>query len=191
MAEIDTSSGGGGRHKGKVRSKKMSTKVDFTPMVDLAFLLISFFMLTTSLSKPVAMQLAVPKPPEGPQEPDDVKESQVLNIILGKDDIVWYYEGLKLENLEKTDYTPDGIRAVILAKQKKVGQTPGIADPDKTICLIKMTEKANYKNMVDILDEMDITSNEIFAIQPLLEDETKKVNEFEANIQSPTPPPAQ
>lgn len=190
MAEIDTSSGGGGRHKGKVRSKKMSTKVDFTPMVDLAFLLISFFMLTTSLSKPVAMQLAVPKPNDNPAEkPPEVKASQVLNIILGKDDIVWYYEGLELNELQKTDYSSKGIREVVLTKRNKVGQMFG--DKDKTICLIKMTEKSNYKNMVDVLDEMDITANKIFAIQPILPDELKKVEEQEALIPSPTTPAAQ
>ena len=61
MAEIDTSGGGGGKHGGKVRAKKLSTKVDLTPMVDLAFLLITFFMLTTSLNKPKAMDLNMPK----------------------------------------------------------------------------------------------------------------------------------
>lgn len=188
MAELDTSSGGGGRHQGKVRSKKMSTRVDFTPMVDLAFLLISFFMLTTSLSKPVAMQLAMPKKEKTDEKKDDVKESQVLNIILGKDNIVWYYEGLDPSKIAQTDYTPQGIRDIIYAKQKKVDRVMA-PKTKQTICLIKMSENANYKNMVDILDEMDITKNEIFAIQDLSPEETKIVNEKEAAIVSPTPAP--
>jgi biopolymer transport protein ExbD len=186
MAELDTSSsGGGGRHKGKVRSKKMSTRVDFTPMVDLAFLLISFFMLTTSLSKPVAMQLAMPKKEKDEKKQDDVKASQVLNIILGKDNIVWYYEGLDPATLTQTDYTPQGIRDIIYAKQRKVDAM--MPKKGQTICLIKMSENANYKNMVDILDEMDITKNEIFAIQDLNPNEIKIVNDKEALITSPSP----
>lgn len=185
MAELDTSSGGGGRHQGKVRSKKMSTRVDFTPMVDLAFLLISFFMLTTSLSKPVAMQLAMPKKEDNIIDPEPVKESQVLNIILGKDNIVWYYEGMDPASLTQTDYTPQGIRDIIYTKQKKVDAF--MSKKGQTICLIKMSENANYKNMVDILDEMDITKNEIFAIQDLNPDEIKIVNEKEAVIVSPSP----
>ncbi|MCO5233079.1 MAG: biopolymer transporter ExbD [Chitinophagales bacterium] len=170
MAQMDTSEGGG-RHESKVKAKKMSTRVDLTPMVDLAFLLISFFMLTTTMSKPVAMQLAMPKPIEDPTKDkgEDVKESQVLTIILDKDDAVWYYEGipseLTPESLNKTHYGSDGIRQVILDKQKKV--LAHFREPDKTICLIKMTKDASYKNMVDILDEMDITKTKIFAIQDL------------------------
>jgi len=89
MADIDTSSGGG-KGKGGKRSKKMSTRVDLTPMVDLAFLLITFFMLTTSMSKPVAMDLAMPKKDDTKKQ--DVKESKVLNIICDKDDVIWYYK---------------------------------------------------------------------------------------------------
>lgn len=170
MAQMDTSSGGG-RHESKVKAKKMSTFVDLTPMVDLAFLLISFFMLTTTMSQPVAMQLAMPKPIEDEKKDkgEDVKASQVLTIIMDKDDVVWYYEGipeaLTSETLEKTHYGADGIRKVILDKQKKVNaQFP---EPDKTICLIKMTSDAVYKNIVDVLDEMDITKTKIFAIQDL------------------------
>lgn len=93
MADIQTpEKGSHSKHgKGKVRSKKMSTRVDFTPMVDLAFLLISFFMLTTTMSKPVAMELNMPKKDD--TEKSDVKESMVLNVILDKDDVVWCYDG--------------------------------------------------------------------------------------------------
>lgn len=179
MAQMDTSGGGGGRHESKVKAKKMSTNVDLTPMVDLAFLLISFFMLTTTMSQPVAMQLAMPKPIEDPKkkEGEDVKASQVLTIIMDKDDVIWYYEGLPqeltAETLEKTHYGADGIRKVILDKQKKVNAQ--FREPDKTICLLKMTPDAVYKNIVDVLDEMDITKTKIFAIQKLVPEETAVV----------------
>lgn len=166
MAELDTSQGGG-KHKGGVRGKKMSTRVDLTPMVDLAFLLISFFMLTTQLSKPVAMDLAMPKKDQNVKS--DVKESKVLNIICDKDNKLWSYEGLHVAGLNLIDYTPQGLRKIILDKQKKVDAMHG-KDPEgntEMICLIKMTKEANYKNMVDVLDEMDITKTKIYAIQDI------------------------
>lgn len=170
MAEIDSSSQGGhGKHKGKVRGKKMSTRVDLTPMVDLAFLLISFFMLTTSLSKPVAMQLTMPKKDDTKKDNTEVKESKVINIILDKNDVIWYYNGLHVAGLKKTNYSASGIREVLYKKQAKVKQQFGLDKEGGStmICLIKMASTANYKNMVDILDEMDITSTKIYAIQDL------------------------
>jgi biopolymer transport protein ExbD len=168
MADIDTSSSGGhGKHKGGVRSKKMSTRVDLTPMVDLAFLLISFFMLTTQLSKPVAMDLAMPKKDD--QKKQDVKESKVLNIICDKDDKLWYYEGLKVAGLKTTDYSADGIRKIILRKQKAVDAQFGKDKEGNSqiIVLIKLMDESNYKNMVDVLDEMEITKTKIYAIQDI------------------------
>ena len=168
MSQIDTSGGGGGKHK-KVRGKKMSTNVDMTPMVDLGFLLISFFMLTTSLAKPVAMNLSMPvKPPPG-TPPQDVAQSKVLNIIADKDNAIWYYEGFIAAGLKKVDYSPQGLRKVILDKQKKVdAQWHKDKNGDtQTICLIKLTDDANYNNMVDVLDEMDITHTKVYAIQPV------------------------
>lgn len=173
MADIQTpDKGSHSKHgKGKVRSKKMSTLVDFTPMVDLAFLLISFFMLTTTLNKPVAMELNMPKKDETVKT--DVKESQVLNVILDKEDKIWYYDGRVVYDMQKTDFSADGIRDVIYKKQKEVGQKFG--DPKKTIVIIKMTEDANYKNMVDILDEMDITDTKIYAIQDVADLELEAI----------------
>src|ERR1700740_323934 len=111
MADIDTSGGGGhGKHKGGIRSKKMSTRVDLTPMVDLAFLLITFFMLTTTLNKPKAMELNMPKKVENKEEQEDVPDCAVMHVLLDTMDRIWYYEGLTVAGLKQTDYSPDGIR---------------------------------------------------------------------------------
>jgi len=167
MAQLDTSQSSS--KDGKVRSKKLSTRVDLTPMVDLAFLLISFFMLTITMASPVAIQFAMPKKEESDIEKDDVKESQVLNLILDKNNAVWYYEGMDQTKMAKTTFAADGIRKIILDKQEMVAKQFG--KREKTICLIKMTDEANYKNMVDILDEMHITDNKIFAIQDVTKEE--------------------
>jgi len=167
MAEIDTS-GGGGKHKGGVRSKKLSTRVDLTPMVDLAFLLITFFMLTTTLNKPKAMQLNMPKKVDK-EEKQEIGECQVLNILIDTLDHVWYYEGLQVAGLKQTTFAGDGgIRKVILNMIKKVpNECPLTSKGAKrdAIVLIKMMKGARYENMVDILDEMDITGCKIYAIQ--------------------------
>ncbi len=175
MADIDTSQGGGHGKKGGKRSKKLSTRVDLTPMVDLAFLLISFFMLTTSLSKPVAMDLAMPK--KDVKEKQDVKESKVLNLIADKDNKVWYYEGLHVAGLKTTDYSAQGIRQIILDKQKKVKAIHGDDEKgdNQIIVLVKLSDDANYKNMVDILDEIDITKTKIYAIQDLSDIEKEAI----------------
>lgn len=171
MADIDTSQGGGhgGKHKGGPRSKKMSTRVDLTPMVDLAFLLISFFMLTTTLNKPKAMELNMPKKVEDKEEQQDVGECQVLHIILDTLDQVWYYEGLQVAGLQKTTFSSEsGIRKVIMKKLKSVPKDCPLTrkgNPRDAIVLIKMLKSARYKNMVDILDEMSITGCKIYAIQ--------------------------
>src|SRR3569833_1495702 len=90
MAEIDTF-GGGGKKGGKVRSKKASTRIDLTAMVDLAFLLITFFIMATSLAKPKAMSLAMPIP-ESPPEP--VSDLTTMSICLGKGNKVMWYMGM-------------------------------------------------------------------------------------------------
>ncbi len=173
MADIQTpEKGSHSKHgKGKVRSKKMSTRVDFTPMVDLAFLLISFFMLTTTMAKPVAMELNMPKKDD--VEKSDVKESQVLNVILDKDDVVWCYDGRTVYDMRKTNFAAEGVREQIYTKQKEVGKQFG--DPTKTIVIIKMTDGATYKNMVDILDEMDITDTKYYAIQDVADLELEAI----------------
>src|SRR6202007_3465080 len=94
MAEMDTSGGGGHKKRpGVKKSKKLSTRVDLTPMVDLGFLLITFFIFTPTMSQPTAMQLVLPKDTDKPEEQNKAKESGVLTILLGSDNHVFYYEG--------------------------------------------------------------------------------------------------
>src|SRR5438045_5880852 len=89
MAEIQE--GGGGGHKGgKKRAKKQSTRIDMTPMVDLAFLLLTFFILTATFSKPKSMELTFPAPPKG-EPPPPIKNG--VTFLLTKDDRIFYYEG--------------------------------------------------------------------------------------------------
>ncbi len=166
MAEINTAEGGSKKkHGGKTRSKKISTKVDLTPMVDLAFLLITFFMLTTTLSKPNAMELNMPKKdPTG--DKIKINEELLLNIILDKDDAVWWYEGMTATDLKKTIFANEkGIRDIIYWKQNKLQKQYG--SKDTLICIIKTTDNANYENMVDALDEMDITDVKRYAMQDI------------------------
>jgi biopolymer transport protein ExbD len=97
MAEMDTSSGGG--HKkgpGVKKSKKLSTRVDLTPMVDLGFLLITFFVFTTTMSKPTFMGMNEPKDDKNPDAQLKVKESAVMTLLLGKSDKVYYLKKLAL-----------------------------------------------------------------------------------------------
>ncbi|MDI1234505.1 MAG: biopolymer transporter ExbD [bacterium] len=164
MAELNTAEGGNKKHGGKVRSKKMSTKVDLTPMVDLAFLLITFFMLTTTLNKPNAMELNMPKKADVPEDKIPINEELLLNIILDKDNTVWWYEGQTANNLKKTIFANEkGIRDIIYWKQRKLAKDYG--NKDTMIVLIKATDDANYENMVDALDEMDITGIKRYAMQ--------------------------
>lgn len=170
MADIETGGGGGshGHGKGKVRAKKQSTKVDLTPLVDLAFLLITFFMLTTTLNKPSAMELNMPKKTEDTTDQPEVRECQVLNLLVDTLDQVWYYEGLQVAGLQKTGFGESGIRKQILRNKKRVEKECGTDKTGKQrplICLIKLLPGARYKNMVDILDEMDINAVPVYAIQ--------------------------
>ena len=161
MAELDTSGGGGGKG-GTVRSKKQSTRVDLTAMVDLAFLLITFFMLTTTLSKPQAMDLAMPDKDEKLDQKLEVADDRTMTILLGNQNRVEWYMGTVDNPSTPTveSFGKNGIRKAILDKSKEVKSKTG----KSLFVLIKPSEKSNYKNLVDILDEMKITNIEGYGI---------------------------
>lgn len=153
----DLGGGGGGGHKkgGKVRSKKASTRIDMTPMVDLAFLLLTFFVLTSTLNKPQTMELTLPEKPKEEEDVPEVNEKNVLTLVLGENDKVYWYMGITDPEVVRTDFSDKGIRKVLFEKK---------AELPKLVVLIKAMDTAKYKNMVDILDEMNITSTRIYAL---------------------------
>ena len=159
MAEMDTSSGGG--HKkgpGVKKGKKLSTRVDLTPMVDLGFLLITFFIFTTTMSQPTAMKLFLPKDTEKPEDQNKIKASGALTIMLGKKDGVFYYEGELLPDGSNFKYTNfKDIRTEIINKKKAT-------NPEDFVVVIKPGPEATYKNTVDILDEMTINDVKRYAM---------------------------
>ncbi|HSD13343.1 MAG TPA: biopolymer transporter ExbD [Flavobacterium sp.] len=177
MAELNTGDGGGGK-KGHIRSKKQNAGVDLTAMVDLAFLLITFFMLTTSLSKPQSMNLAMPDKTEDPKPEDklDVSEDRTLTLLLGeKNQLVWYYglPNAPIEGPTKVGYGKNGIRKELLAKKQTVKSKYAGQDPKKQdlIVLIKASKKSTYRNLVDVLDEMAIADVKIYAIVDITPEE--------------------
>ncbi len=163
MASMDTGGGDSGHKKGPgvKKAKKLSTRVDMTPMVDLGFLLITFFIFTATMSSPAALQLFMPKDTEKPEEQNKAKESGALTVMLGKDDRVYYYEGTlapDASNFQTSSFDPqNGIRKVIINKKR----TTPIED---LVIVIKPNEEATYKNTVDMLDEMTINEIKRFAL---------------------------
>jgi biopolymer transport protein ExbD len=175
MAEMDTSSGGG--HKkgpGVKKSKKLSTRVDLTPMVDLGFLLITFFIFTTTMSQPTAMKLYLPKDADKPEDQNKAKQSGVITVLLGKDDNVFYYEGIldnTASNFKSTTFKE--IRNVLLDKKSRT--------PEKDLVVVlKPSEECTYKNVVDILDEMAINVLKRYALVDISKDETQLIKLSEA-----------
>jgi biopolymer transport protein ExbD len=155
MAEIQGGGGGRGHKKGgKVRAKKQSTKVDMTPMVDLAFLLLTFFILTSTFNKPKTMEVTMPDKVQNEEEQTKINENDILNLVLAEDDKIYYWTGLT-PPAEVTNYSKDGVRKLLLQRMK---------ENPKMMVLIKPKDESRYNNMVDILDEMDITKMKRFAI---------------------------
>ena len=181
---------------GVKKAKKLSTRVDMTPMVDLGFLLITFFVFTATMTTPTTLDLNMPKDIKDEKEQTEAKESGVLTIMLGKADQVYYYEG-KLEVTEgKNNFkstTFKGIRDVILNKKKDVmsrhvhdatcektqQKAKAKGDPDwesackdrDFIVIIKPNDEATYKNTVDILDEMTINQARTYAMVKIIKEE--------------------
>lgn len=175
MAEMDTSSGGG--HKkgpGVKKGKKLSTRVDMTPMVDLGFLLITFFVFTTTMAKPKTMEINMPYQDENVEVPDSkVKSSTAMTILLSKEHRIYYYQGIGDDPLNppdmKSTYFKDngGIREALISKKEMVEQlkaSGALLASDKMTVLIKPDSNSRYSDLVNILDEMTINAIPTYAV---------------------------
>ena len=183
MAELNTGDGGGKKGDKKVRSKKSGSKVDLTAMVDLAFLLITFFMLTTTLSKPQSMSLGLPDKEDKPDPKNQVKvdENRTMTILLGDNDKLVRYVGLLATPVsggapKDFSFGKEGIRKELLSRKKLVLEYTGNKDKGM-IVIIKPSKKSNYRNLVDILDEMAIVDVPTYAIVNEYTPEEKKLLE--------------
>ena len=192
MAELDTSGGGHKKGPGVKKGKKLSTRVDLTPMVDLGFLLITFFIFTTTMSQPTAFKLFLPDDKVIPEDQNKAKESGVLTIMMGADNHIYYYEGqLKPDgsNFLSASYNGENsIREIILKKKADViSRSRDAENPEKDfVVVIKPSADCNYQNVVDILDEMAINVVKKYALVDISEGEAQLVSIFDKTSQSPT-----
>jgi hypothetical protein len=179
MADISQSQSGTHSKHQKPRSSKLSVRVDLTPMVDLAFLLITFFMLTTKLTEERAMDLDK----RVTTDSTAISECRVVNILIDSFDRIYTYPGFELNKIAKTSFdTDNGIRQLIMQKTKLVKQECGrdnSGHPYPLVCLIKLLPGARYQNMVDIMDEMAITNTTFYSLQEPVTEEVAMVNDKE------------
>ncbi|MEP7264109.1 MAG: biopolymer transporter ExbD [Bacteroidota bacterium] len=199
MAEVQSNDGGekGGKHK-KKRAKKNSTHIDMTPMVDLAFLLLTFFMLTTTFGKPKTMEITMPVKPEN-ETKNEVNNALTI-LLTGDDKVYWYFGELKPETqLTKSSFGNDGIRKVILDHNQnavtKITQLREQAlknhmadttlhrmevdvkgEKASVMVLVKTDDKAKYKNVVDMLDELNVCFVGKYALVDIMQKEFDLVN---------------
>ena len=204
--------------KKESRQKKMNVRVDFTPMVDMMMLLITFFMLCTSLSKPQTMELSMPSNDKNIQDEDRnaAKASQTITVYVTGDDKIFYVEGLpNYEDpncLKETSWGKEGFRKVLINHHTEDGSTPvqevmkakialdekKLKNPEKypeevynkqladikagkidgqkvpvLTIIIKPTDKSVYKNLIDVLDEMQICSISKYVIDKINESDEK------------------
>lgn len=171
MAEIETKRS----NEKKKRLNKKSTRVDLTPMVDLGFLLLTFFVFTTTLATPKAMDLVMPYDKTPPD--DKVCESCVLTVLLDKDNRIKYYEGAAENNppVKETGFAPDQIRTVLMQKKAEVEKVRGNAD--QFILIIKSSPASNFKNFVDITDEVTICHVRKYYVDELSKADKKILQE--------------
>lgn len=196
MAEIQEKSGGGKQGPGVKKPKKLSTRIDLTPMVDLGFLLITFFIFTTTMSKPKTMEINMPVDKDDIEEKDKnkVKDYTAMTVLLSKENRVYYYTGLADDpmnppNVQVTYFqSKNGIRDAIIALKKKVYEErnngmPGHNKDDEPVILIKPDTTSQYDDIVNILDEMNINGITTYALVDITDvdrDFIKKTEEANA-----------
>lgn len=197
MAEIQESSGKD-KKGGKSKQKKMTVRVDFTPMVDMNMLLITFFMLCTTLSKPQTMEISMPSNEKNltEEQQSKVKASEAITLLLAGDNKLYYYEGepnyRDYTSLKESSYEADGLRAMLLNRNRTAVREVELLKQQKLelkiseeeykskvseiksgsgtpTVIIKATDDASYTNLIDALDEMQICNIGKYVITDIAE----------------------
>ena len=165
MADLSTSAP---RGKRRIRRQRLSMRIDMTPMVDLAFLLITFFMLTTALTKPFALQVDKPSD-DGPDTArrKTIHEKNLITLVLAENNNIYWFMGMTDPKIEITDFSSEGVRKILLSKKEEF---------EYLYVFIKATEQSRYKNLVDILDEMIITEITNYSIMDVTPDDEKLID---------------
>jgi len=161
MAELNNAPAAQGAG-GRVRTKKQSTRVDLTAMVDLAFLLITFFILTTTLQKPKAMSLIMPDKGE-PLNVTPYPESRTMTILIGAHNKVEWYMGMPDHPLAApavAGFGSKGIQLALLDQSNRIKRETG----KEMMVIIKPSDKAKYGNVVQLLDYLNIMENQQHAL---------------------------
>jgi biopolymer transport protein ExbD len=205
MAEI-IEGGGGGKEKGaKKRAKKQSTRVDMTPMVDLAFLLLTFFVLTSTFSKPKSMELTFPVPPTDITQQPPIKNG--ITLLLTGEDRIFYYEGEfkpkespEATALAELNFSQQSLHKFLAEKNKWAQDEISKLDnqlranqlADTThkrmvreiksnkiapTILVKTDDKATYRNVIDVIDELNINLIGKYVVVDILKSELDLINE--------------
>lgn len=200
MAEVNTGGDDHGKKKGgKVHAKKQSTRIDMTPMVDLAFLLLTFFILTATFNKPQVMEVNMPVPPPPGEKPTPVPRENTTTVLIGEGKM-YYYDGDFVPGdasiLQKTNLSKDGLRKILINKnqrvydlvnekkaelkkgtlvdstyRKEVAAIKKAKENKGRIVIIKPMDEAAYVDLVGVLDEMAITNVATFAIADITQEE--------------------
>jgi biopolymer transport protein ExbD len=165
MAEIITNTTA--KQTGVKRLNKKSTKVDLTPMVDLGFLLITFFVFTTTMAKPRVMDVVVPNDKDSTIH-DEVCNSCVLTVLLDKNNTIKYFEGDgKFATINETDFSAEGIRKILVAKKQAVKNARG--NGDEMVLIIKPSSTSTFQNFVDMTDEVAINGIKKYYVDDVKE----------------------
>ena len=175
--------------------KKRPPRIDMTPMVDLGFLLLTFFVLTVQIDRPITMKIKVPAEDDNKEEPkpedkDKIPRQRTLYLLVSGEDRLYYYQPVAEDSeedqeLNETSYKPSGLRKVITEYQKKSFNSPELKKqgfgPDKRqlIVFVKMTDDARYQNMVDVLDELAITRQNLYFLDDIKRVEAEMVRDVE------------
>jgi biopolymer transport protein ExbD len=203
MAEVPGGEGGGGGRHQKKRAKKGRTHIDMTPMVDLAFLLLTFFILTTTMYKPSTLQLTFPVPPEDdkPKELDKVNNALTL-FLTKKDQILYYRDAYKAGETQLTQTNFKDVRKLLIElnkstierinsyakrlNEKKISEevydslkNEAQKQKEALFVIIKPEKDAKFRNMIDIVDEMDISGIGKYAVQDTIKSEEQALIDLE------------